>query len=108
MFFLAYVTVAARLPRDVEEKLERVMREEDLDRSAAVRKILEIGVREWLKEKALDLLRKEKVSLAKAAELAEVSLWEMIELVKERRAEYIRMTQDELEKELGVLRARRR
>ena len=55
-----------------------------MEKSTLVRKLLDIGIKEELKEYALDMFIKRKVSLGKAAEIAGVSIREMLEIIKER------------------------
>ena len=57
---------------------------EKVDKSSIVRRALEKGLNEELKRLALNLYIERKVSLAKAAEIAEISIRDMIELIKER------------------------
>lgn len=83
MGVVAMETVAVRIPKDIEEELRLVVEREGLDRSTALRKMLEKGLKEWKKELALQLLREGKVTLWKAAEVAGVTIWEMLELVEE-------------------------
>jgi predicted HTH domain antitoxin len=99
---MTYKTIATRVPKEIDEFLQKIMKEEKLDKSATTRKILEIGISEWRKERALDLLKKGKVTLVKAAEIAGISIYEMIELVKEKRVDYIHITGEELEKEIKM------
>lgn len=75
-------TVAMRISRDIEEELEEISRIEGLDRSAALRKLLRMGLKERKKELALSLLQQGKVTLWKASKIAGMTIWEMIELVK--------------------------
>ena len=49
-----------------------------------IRRILDIGIEEDLKKHALELFRDKKVSLAKAAEIADISVREMMDLIKEK------------------------
>jgi predicted HTH domain antitoxin len=44
-------------------------------------------------------LRDGKVTFAKAAEMAKLSLWEFADLVKQRSVEWVRFTAEEIEKE---------
>jgi predicted HTH domain antitoxin len=53
------------------------------------------------KADGLDFLREGKVTFAKAAEMAKLSLWEFADLVKQRNVEWVRFTPEELEKEFG-------
>jgi predicted HTH domain antitoxin len=65
-----------------------------------IRTLLEIGIAEWRKQTSLDLLQKGKVTFAKAAETARLSLWEFADLVKQRNIDWVRFAPDDLEKEL--------
>ena len=96
---MTYKTIAARVPENIDRYLKEIMIEERLDKSATTRKILELGICEWRKEKALKLLREKKVTLTKAAELAGISVFDFIELVKSVHLDYIYITNDELDKE---------
>lgn len=78
------VTVSARIPREMEREVEELMREEHLEKSAALRKILHLGLEGYRRERALRLLTERKVTLSKAAQIAKVTIWEMLDLVKER------------------------
>ena len=50
--------------------------------------IFQIGIRERLKEIALEKYRNKEITLEKAAEIADVSVWEMMELLEERDIPY--------------------
>ena len=57
---------------------------EKTEKSTLIRKILAIGIDEELKKYALESFKDKRVSLAKAAEIADISLREMMGLVKEK------------------------
>lgn len=61
-------TIATRIPTDLEKEIRRFMEEEGLDKSTAIRRILEIGVNEWKKKRAIELYRQERVTLWKASQ----------------------------------------
>jgi len=77
-----------------------MVKREKLDKATVVRTLLEMGIEEWRKQTALDLLRDGKVTFAKAAEMAKLSLWEFADLVRQRNVEWVRYTPEEIEKEL--------
>lgn len=77
-------TVSARLPDELEAELEAYIDEEHLDRSTAVRKLLAEGLAEWRKERALERLEAGEVSFTRAAELADLNVWDFAQLVRER------------------------
>ena len=91
--------LGVRLPKEIEQHLAEFMRLEGVDKSTAVRKILERGISEWRQERALKLLGEGKVTFARAAELADISLLELVELVRERKVEWVHLTQREIDRE---------
>ncbi|MYL16837.1 hypothetical protein GLW36_09305 [Halorubrum terrestre] len=76
-------TISTRVPDDLEAELEAYLESERLDRSTAVRKLLSEGLDEWRRERALDRFADGEISLTRAAELAELSVWEFARLVEE-------------------------
>jgi predicted HTH domain antitoxin len=92
--------LAVRIPEEIEKEILEMVKREKLDKATAVRTLLEMGIMEWRKQTALDLLRDGKVTFAKAAEMAKLSLWEFADLVKQRNVEWVRYTPEEIEKEI--------
>ncbi|MGB7532963.1 MAG: UPF0175 family protein [Halobacteriota archaeon] len=76
--------ISIRPTEEIGRKLERLIGIEKTERSALIRRILGIGIDEELKKHALELFRDKKVSLAKAAEIADISVREMMDLIKEK------------------------
>lgn len=96
---MASKPLVARVPAEIERHLEEYMRLEGVDKSTAIRKILERGLSEWREERALKLLGEGKITFARAAALAGVSLWELSELVREKKIEWVHLTPQEIERE---------
>jgi len=80
--------VTARLKTGLLREIQEIAEEESIDRSSAIQRLLQIGLKEYRMEKALNLYRNGKVTLWKAAELAGVSLREMMEAIKARDIPY--------------------
>jgi predicted HTH domain antitoxin len=93
--------LAVRVPAEVEKEIREIVEEEKLDKATVVRTLLEIGIAEWRKQTALELLQKGKVTFAKAAETARLSLWEFADLVKQHNVEWVRYTPEEVEREFS-------
>ncbi len=91
--------LAVRVPAEVDKEIREIIEEEKLDKATVVRNLLEIGIAEWRKQTALELLQKGKVTFAKAAEIARLSLWEFADLVKARNVEWVRIAPDDSESE---------
>lgn len=82
-------TISARLPEDIEAELEQYLEEEHLDRSTAVRKLLTEGLDTWQKERALEKLDRGEVTFMRAAEMADLSVWDFARLAKERNVTWV-------------------
>ncbi|AGN00794.1 hypothetical protein L593_04215 [Salinarchaeum sp. Harcht-Bsk1] len=82
-------TISARVPDDLEEQLEAYLEAEQFDRSTAVRKLLADGLDSWRKEHALDLLESGDVSFNRAAEIADLSVWDFARLAEERDVTWV-------------------
>lgn len=74
--------LTGRVPRRYVEQLERISKEESIDRSTALRKVLDIGFKEYHREKAVERYRKGKISLGRAAEQADLSIFEMYDILE--------------------------
>jgi predicted HTH domain antitoxin len=95
-------TIVGRITSEQKKLLEKIAKIGKVDRSKVLREVVDIGIRQKLIELSLESFRKNRISLAKAAELAGVSLWEMIEFIKEKK-EPIHYTREDLEKDLEAL-----
>ena len=92
--------LAVRIPEETEKEILEAAERMKVDKATVVRTLLEMGIEEWRKQTAMELLRNGKVTFAKAAEMAKLSLWELADLVKQRNIEWVRYTPEEIEKEL--------
>jgi predicted HTH domain antitoxin len=75
--------LTGRVDREQVEMLDRISREEKIDRSAALRKILDVGIREYMKRKAVERYRCGAVSIGKAAEESGVSIAEFYRILED-------------------------
>jgi len=78
------VSVSARIPDDVFRELESFMKEESLEKSASIRKLLAEGLQHWKERRALEFLEEGKASFLKAAQMAGLSVWDFADLVREK------------------------
>lgn len=77
--------VGARLPMGLVRELEFIEEVEQADRSTTVRRLLGKAVREWKLEHYARQYGDGKLTMARAARDAGVSLWEMMEYVRSRK-----------------------
>ncbi len=83
------INISARIPTSLERELEKYMKIEHLEKSSAVRRLLFKAIKEWRIEYALKLLADGKVSLLKAAEIADLNIWDFVGKVKESRIQWV-------------------
>lgn len=77
--------VGSRLPMGLVQDLEMIERVEQTDRSTAVRKLLHRAVSDWKIEHYAKEYGDGCMTLARAARDANVSLWQMMSYVRQRR-----------------------
>ncbi len=78
------VTTSVRLPKEIVEEIERLSREEGVDKGTLIRKLIAESLKEYKIKKALELYREGKVTLWKAAEIAGITYSEALEELKKR------------------------
>lgn len=92
-------TISVRLDKAALKEIEFLMREYRADKSEVMRRLLDRGLRQAKLEKALELLRQHKISIGKAAKLAGVTIYEMIELCKKHDV-HIGYSKEDLKRDL--------
>ncbi len=76
--------ISARLPREAMVAIEERAADEKIDKTTALKQLLLLGSKQWRLEKAVKLYQLGKISTGKAAKVAGVSLWEMMDELKRR------------------------
>lgn len=92
-------TVTTRISEEDEEALSELEAELTADRSEVLRRLIREGLTDWRKEKALEQLADHKITLRRAAEIANVTYVEMLSLVDEEGIDTGYST-DDLERDL--------
>lgn len=77
--------VASRLPEEVIHDLEMIESVEQTDRSTTVRKLLYRAIADWKREHFARQYGEGRMTLARGAEEAGVSLWEMLDYARRRK-----------------------
>ncbi|MBI2672307.1 UPF0175 family protein [Candidatus Woesearchaeota archaeon] len=80
-------TISTRMDKESLEYIEKLRKMFNIDRSTAIRNILEKGIEEDKKEKALQLYINGKLSLEGAAKFADIYIGEFLELMAENGIE---------------------
>ena len=77
--------VGTRLPLELVRELELIEDVEQSDRSTTVRRLLSRAIQQWKLEHYVRLYGDGKLTLARAAREAGVSLWEMMDYARARK-----------------------
>ena len=94
--------VGTRLPSELVRELAFIEEVEQSDRSTTVRRLLSKAIQQWKLEHYARLYGDGKLTLARAARDAGVSLWEMMDYARARKvpAQY---DLKELQRDLGTI-----
>ena len=94
--------VSTRLPSELVRELAFIEEVEQSDRSTTVRRLLSKAIQQWKLEHYVRLYGDGKLTLARAARGAGVSLWEMMDYARARKvpAQY---DLEELQRDLGTI-----
>lgn len=77
------VTITTRVSKEIEKKIVLIAKEENLDKSTVIRRLLSDAIKKRHIEQALNEYREGSITLAKAARRAGVSLRKMMQLAAE-------------------------
>ena len=70
------------LPPNYLREIDLIAKEQGLDRATLIRQLLISGIKEYKVKLAVELYRTEKISIGKATEMAGVSIWEMVDILR--------------------------
>ncbi len=84
------ITISTRVSKGLERELEEYMRAEHLEKATAIRRLLFDSLQQWREDYALKLLEEGKITISKAAEIAGVSIWDIIEKIKEKKTRWVK------------------
>jgi len=94
-----------RIPESLIEELERIATEEQVDRTSVARKLLTEGVNRWRLEHALRLYQQGQITKERAAEMAGVSIYDILDELRQRGT-VARYSLEELREDLTLLQQR--
>ena len=89
-----------RVPVVIMSEVENIAKEEQTDKSSVVRKLLDRAIKGWKLERAVNMYLEKKVTLERAAEIAAVSVREMINYLEEKELEIGNLSAEELENDV--------
>jgi len=95
--------ITTRLPEEFVKRIKELAKKENLDSSAVIRRLLARALEEEKLKMVLEKLSLHKVSINKAANMLDISLWEMIELIKKNNIDWTNYNEEELEREFSLI-----
>ena len=99
-------TVSVRLDKSLQKELSIIEKNWQADKSETIRRLLVKAIDSWKIQDALEKLRQHKISIGKAAESCDISLWEMFDLTKENNIDWTGYNKEDLERDLKILEGR--
>ena len=81
---MATELVSARFQKEDTAVIEEIAKEEKTDKTTALKKIFFLGAKQYRLDKAIKQYQEGKAGIGKAAHIARISLWEMMEKLKEK------------------------
>lgn len=96
-------TISVRIKEDTLKELDKIEKEWHIDRSESIRRLLNEAIKSWKIENSLEKLKQHKISIGKAAEECNISIWEIMDLAKEKNIDWMSYTKEDLERELKIL-----
>ena len=77
--------ISLTVPKELLEKSDKIAQEKLEDRSTVMRELLALGLKQYMIKDAINQYIEGKISMEKAAELADVSIWKFLDVLKERK-----------------------
>ena len=93
------ITVSMRIPTEELERMEDAARAMDVDRATLLKMALHSGYRNLMLEHTIAAYRRGEISLSKAAELNDISVYEIITYFDKFKVEF-NFGEDDLETDL--------
>lgn len=77
-------TITTRVSDEIEEEIRSISKREQLDRSTVVRRLLVEGIKDWKIKYALEQYSEGRITIWKAARMADVSLRQMLDIAAKK------------------------
>lgn len=77
--------ISTRVPEELDKELEWFAKKENVGKTIALRRVLDKGLKEIRLEYALEMYRNGKITLLKASEIASIALWEIMDIVRDKK-----------------------
>ena len=92
-------TVSTRIDKEMLSEIDELSKEKQMDRASFLRNLIVEGLSIERKKKVLSMYKDRKISMAKAAEMLDVNLWDMLDLIEEEGI-YLEYSEEELREDI--------
>ncbi len=94
--------IGIRIDYDFLKVVDNLSKEETIDRSTMLRKLLSLGYRDFMRQKAKEKYLAGQITISQAAKIADLTIWEMQRYLVEEgyKSEY---SIKDLEEDMGLL-----
>ena len=96
-------TISVRFDKDIQRDLSRIEKTWRADRSEVIRRLLAVAIKNWKIDNFLSEIREHKISVGKAAEECGISIWEMLEILKDKNIDWVGYNEEDLKRDLSIL-----
>jgi len=103
MYTIMTKVLSVKVDKEKLDEIEEIAREEKSDRSTTTRRLLDMGMKEWRINKAVETFRQAKLSAWKSSEIAGLSLREFFEILNERKVDWVGVSRSDLEAEVRAI-----
>ena len=95
-------TITTRVEEKLLQEIDQLSKENQMDRASFLRNLIVGGLEIEKEKKVLQMYKDRKISMAKAAEMLNIDLWQMIDIVKREKI-YLDYSEEELKEDLKGL-----
>ena len=88
-------TITTRVEEKLLQEIDQLSKENQMDRASFLRNLIVGGLEIEKEKKVLQMYKDRKISMAKAAEMLNIDLWQMIDIVKREKI-YLDYSEEEL------------
>lgn len=96
-------TISVRFDKNIQRDLSKIEKKWRADRSEVIRRLLVTAIKNWKIDNFLSEIREHKISIGKAAEECEISIWEMLEILKDKNIDWVDYNEEDLKRDLSIL-----
>lgn len=93
-------TASVRLPQEIVEEIEKLSKQEGIDKGTLIRRLIVESLKEYKIKRALEQYREGRISLWKAAEIAGITYREALEELRKRNISF-KYSSEDLEADIG-------